>query len=117
MADTRVGFIFERPTSVDAPFKTITMRMNTVTEEQDAYARVNNSPVRAVGEQIKAGLVNYTDDKGTLHKLSLADGSVDTFYNTLEGPARELVAAAWQEINQVKEDDKKAFLKTKRVAV
>lgn len=116
MAD-RLSFTFEVPPTIDAPFKSISLRMNTVTEEQDAYARVNNSPVRAIGEQIKASLVSYTDGKGELRKLSLADGSADTFYSSVEGPARELLALAWSEINSAKEDDKKAFLKTKKVSV
>lgn len=114
---SRIAYTFEVPATVEAPFRAVTLRMNTVQEEADAYARANNAPVKAVQEQVKAALVSVMGTDGVLKKLSLADGSADTFFNSLEGPARELVALAWQEINAAKEEDKKAFLLTKKASV
>lgn len=84
----------------------------TSDEELAATKRGNRDTAKMATELAKTALVE-ADGKA----LKLGDGSVDTFWKTLDPRLRQLVLTAYAELHGADEEDSKAFLASRKARV
>ena len=81
-------------------------------EELLCFKKAKGENAKLATELAKTALVE-ADGK----KLSLADGTVDTFWKELDPRLRQLVLTAYTELHAAKEEDTDSFLKSRKVRV
>src|SRR5581483_8581559 len=112
----QVTYTFDVPDDMGEKVTQLEMKMLKLDEEQQAHKRATGDNLKAAHELTKASLVGVKEGE-EYKKLSLADGSIDTWWKEASAPLRQLAAAAYLEVNQPKEEQSKAFLATKKVKV
>jgi hypothetical protein len=86
-------------------------------EELAAYKRANGDSARLANELAKTCIVEVVDTAGAAKKLSLADGSVDIFWKSLDPRVRQLVLGGYAELHAAKDEDARSFLKSRKIRV
>lgn len=116
MAETqkRNVHIFAVPPSIVASTGVHEVCLVTLTaqEELDCFKRGQANNAKLASELAKACFVEADGVK-----LSLADGSVDTYWSNMEPQLRQLVLTAYGEIHAVKDEDAAVFLKSRKLRV
>lgn len=116
MADPKTVYTFDVPEEMGEKVTQVEVKMLRLEEEQQAHKRSGGDNLKAAHELSKAALAGSYEGE-TYTKLSLGDGSVDTFWKEASPPLRQLIAAAYLDVNQPKEEHSKAFLATKKIKV
>lgn len=116
MAETKTVYTFDVPPEMGEEVTQVEIKMLRLHEEQDAHKRSGGDNMKAAHELSKTALVGVFRGE-EYKKLGLGDGSVDTFWKEASSPLRQLIAAAYLDVNQPKEESTKAFLATKKIKV
>lgn len=115
----RVVYSFDVPEEfrsgefMEGSLEAVGVRKLTIEEEKMANARAPEGIGKAE-EVVKASLVEVVVD-GESKKLSTSDGTVDSFWKSLDPQQRSLVATAYADVNILKDEAAKSFLATKKV--
>lgn len=111
---TRAVNLFDVPSALaeQCGVKEIGMVTLAPDEEVLCYKRAKGDNGRLAMELAKTALVE-ADGK----VLAQADGTVDTFWNSLDPRLRQLVLTAYTELHAAPEEDQQSFLKSRKLRV
>lgn len=91
----------------------------TPQEEMDGWQRGGGAgrPMGLAAQQGLTSLREVTTSDGGVQALSLADGTVERFWNTTDPRIRNLVLLAFTAVHHVQEEDEASFLGSRQVRV